>query len=445
MRVVIALFVFSVFKNSIHLFSKLFFFFFFSFSIFFMFSPFLDLISLIQYFILLNRFNFWFTCLTLWGGIVLCSARGFVENLKFLILKFKNMVFLTLVLVIAFNVNSLIGFYFFFEFSLFPILFLILGWGYQPERIFAGYSLVMYTFIASLPLFLMIILFKKIMFSSHELFLESSEIFFFLSINNLFVAALILGFLVKLPVFFVHLWLPRAHVEAPVEGSIILASVMLKLGGYGLLLVSPLLGGNLFISRLRLGFILVGGAVVAVICVRQTDLKTLIAYSSVSHMAMAASASLCIKYLALWASVAAYIRHGFVSSGLFLAANFIYSRAHTRNLMLIKRGLSYIPVFSFFLFIFCMGNMGSPPTPNLVREIFLICSLGRAHYLSFAPVFFLCFLATLFTLNLYIFTQHGQRPFKQRFFKRLSSIEFLNLFNHFNLIFFGGVLIFLLV
>lgn len=154
-------------------------------------------------------------------------------------------------------------------------------------------------------------------------------------------------FLVKFPIYLFHLWLPKAHVEAPVSGSIILAAVLLKLGGYGLIRLSPFIAPGLFVRIVQI-IRLTGGAIVGLLCLLQKDLKVLIAYSSVSHIAIVVSGCLTKLRGVLAGGVALIIAHGLASSGLFAIANIAYERSHSRNFLLNMGALVVLPILSLF-------------------------------------------------------------------------------------------------
>nr|APX39603.1 NADH dehydrogenase subunit 4 [Colaspidea globosa] len=332
--------------------------------------------------------------------------------------------FLMISLYLTFVSLNLFSFYFFFEVSILPTLILIIGWGYQPERIEAGVYLLFYTMFFSLPMFLGI--FYLYLMDYSLMFFKFS---FFTSYILYFCMNLV--FMVKIPMFFIHLWLPKAHVEAPVSGSMILAGVMLKLGGYGMIrLMKIFLPIWVNVNFYFMIISLTGGFFVSLICLRQSDIKSLIAYSSISHMGLVLSGILTLNN---WGVTGAYIlmlAHGLCSSGLFSLANMNYERLFSRSMYLNKGMMSFLPSLSFWWFIFCVSNMAAPPTLNLLGEIFLINSLVMfsSYFMLFLSL--ISFMSAVYSLFLFSYTQHGVFYSGVYFYSNGCSREYLILFLH---------------
>lgn len=265
--------------------------------------------------------------------MVLGSPGGWEDSARKYL---KLILILGLLLLLRFVVRSFLGFYFFFESSLLPIYLMIIGWGYQPERLYAGIRLILYTVVASMPLFLVLVYWHTSLMASRfylVLIFKRSQVGGYLGV--LFIIRC-LGFLVKFPIYFFHLWLPKAHVEAPVGGSMILAGVLLKLGGFGLWRVSFLFG-RLGVVRVVQLFSVGGGALVRFLCLRQRDMKLLIAYSSVAHMRIVISVFLRNRRIGIYGGLLIMLSHGITSSGLFLGANMVYSQCNSRRILISKR------------------------------------------------------------------------------------------------------------
>nr|QHT64986.1 NADH dehydrogenase subunit 4 [Bhawania goodei] len=347
--------------------------------------------------------------LTLWVSALMLSASQNVFSKKMSPNKFMSLIILlNLLLLLTFMSSNLMMFYIMFEGSLIPTLLLILGWGYQPERLQASMYLMMYTITASLPLLLSIL--YMLMLNNHCLmnFPLWETPFLSMMPMSIWWLASIMAFMVKMPLYLTHLWLPKAHVEAPVAGSMILAGVLLKLGGYGALRMIQLYQpSNLIISLPLISLSLLGAVITSTICMRQTDIKSLIAYSSVGHMGILIAGLMSCSIWGYQGALLMMIAHGLCSSGMFAIANMMYEFTKTRSMYMTKGMLTLFPTMTLIWFMFTCANMAAPPSINLLSEIILITSIISTSF-SFSPLIALIsFLAAVYSLILYTNSQHG--------------------------------------
>nr|YP_010131776.1 NADH dehydrogenase subunit 4 [Triplophysa baotianensis]QPZ94144.1 NADH dehydrogenase subunit 4 [Triplophysa baotianensis] len=315
-------------------------------------------------------------------------------------------------LIMAFGATEIIMFYIMFEATLIPTLIIITRWGNQTERLNAGTYFLFYTLTGSLPLLIALLLLQQSTGTLSMLILQYSQPLTLDSWgHNIWWAGCLVAFLVKMPLYGVHLWLPKAHVEAPVAGSMILAAVLLKLGGYGMMRMMIML--DPLSKELAYPFIILalwGILMTGSICLRQTDMKSLIAYSSVSHMGLVAGGILIQTPWGFTGAIILMIAHGLVSSALFCLANTTYERTHSRTMML-ARGLQMIfPLTAIWWLMANLANLALPPLPNLMGEIMVITAL-----FSWSPwTIMITGLGTLITaaysLYLFLMTQRGPAP-----------------------------------
>nr|QUA05893.1 NADH dehydrogenase subunit 4 [Macridiscus melanaegis] len=298
-------------------------------------------------------------------------------------------------------------FFFFFEASLVPTLFLILKWGYQPERLQAGVYMMLYTVGSSLPLLMGFLYFWTSMNTDVMLLAKMMSGFSCYSMNWPWMV-MSLSFLVKLPVYGFHGWLPKAHVEAPLSGSMLLAGILLKFGGYGLIrfiwFSEVSMGGCMMMVLIAS---LWGGLLSSCICTCQSDLKSLIAYSSVGHMCMGLSSLLTMYSVGKMACVCMLFCHGLCSPILFSLAASSYEFCQSRSVMLSKGVIRVFPLMSGMWFLFSIVNMGFPPSLNFFSEVFCVGSLLWMSSLGGVLGGVICLVAGAYCLIMYSLVNHG--------------------------------------
>lgn len=385
------------------------------------------------FFIILTAFLIPFCLLSSWKNI------PFVKNIN-------NSVFFIFFLLmeglifIIFTSLDLLVFYIFFESVLIPI-FLVIGiWGGRVRKVRASYLFFLYTLFGSLFILIgLVVIFFEV--GSFDYFILLNHDFSFARQKIIWLCFFI-SFAVKVPIMPVHLWLPEAHVEAPTAGSVLLAGVLLKLGGYGLIRFSlPLFPDACFFFR---PFVFCLGIIAVIytsfIAIRQSDIKRVIAYASVAHMNITLLGLFSLTLAGIEGCIFQIFSHGLVSGALFLCVGVLYDRNHSRIISYYSGLVQTMPLFSFFFVVFSMANIALPGTSSFIGEFVIFIGLCQ---ISWVTTFFSatgmvlggCY--SLWLLNRLIYGH-----FKNQFLVKsidISRLEF-NLFGPlFTLVIFLGV------
>lgn len=276
------------------------------------------------------------------------------------------------VMIGVFAAQDALLFYLFWEVMLIP-MFLIIGiWG-GPNRIYATIKFFLFTLLGSL-LMLVALLYLYNKSGGSFAIADYHQLALPLGAQKWIFMAFFMAFAVKVPMVPVHTWLPDAHVEAPTGGSVILAAIMLKMGGYGFLRFNLPITPDA--SHALAGFVITLSIIaiiyIAFVALVQTDMKKLIAYSSISHMGFATLGFFLFNQMALEGAMVQMISHGFISGAMFLAVGVLYDRLHSRDISAYGGVAKVMPKFAFFAVLFAMANAGLPGTSGFVGEFLVI-------------------------------------------------------------------------
>ncbi|MBI1396214.1 MAG: NADH-quinone oxidoreductase subunit M [Betaproteobacteria bacterium] len=280
----------------------------------------------------------------------------------------------------VFAATDALLFYVFFEATLIPMFIVIGVWG-GPNRVYASIKFFLYTLLGSL---LMLIALLYLYRTSGGSFALADLYRLPLSMNAqvLLFFAFLIAFAVKVPMWPVHTWLPDAHVEAPTGGSVVLAAIMLKLGGYGFLRFSLPIAPDAShaLGGLMIALSLIAVVYIGLVALVQTDMKKLIAYSSIAHMGFVTLGMFLFERLGVQGAIVQMISHGFVSGALFLCVGVMYDRLHSRQIADYGGVVNTMPVFAAFFMLFAMANAGLPGTSGFVGEFMVIMSAMKVNF-----------------------------------------------------------------
>ena len=385
----------------------------------------------------IDGLSLWFFILS---GFLIFLCILFVWN-EFLFKEYAIVLtVLNLLLLLVFSVLDVLFFYIFFEAILIPMYLMIGLWGSRERKVRAVYLFFFYTLIGSLCMLLGLLYIYNLTGTLNFEYLLTYKFTF--EQQYWLWLAFFLSFASKVPLFPLHVWLPEAHVEAPTVGSVLLAGILLKLGVYGFLRFSLNLfpEASLFFSPFVYLLSVLGIIYASMSAIRQTDLKRIIAYSSVAHMNLVTMGIFSFNIIGIEGSIMQSISHGFVSGAMFLLVGILYDRYHSRLLYYYGGLVHMMPVYAVLFLIFTMANIALPGTSSFVGEFLLLTGIYKVNILSSvisALGVILCGAYSLWLYNRIIF---GNLKINHTLlFKDITFREFAILFPLLFLVFLMGI------